>query len=159
VSFDYPSGLTHDSLTQASQPRGRSGPQFPGRSAPSSTSVVVGNALRCSHEGCKSEFNKSWGKGNLARHLRMKHKDGGRRYICQVGSCASVFQRSDARLKHYRKEHPELVKKPMRPRKASNSTGTGSGWEHLGGSPHSNSLTSSSYDIDGESCHGSLFHP
>lgn len=135
--------------------------------------MVVGDALRCSHEGCKAEFKKSWGKGNLARHLRMKHKNGGRCYICEANGCALVFQRSDARLRHYRKKHPELVKGPMRPRKASSSTGTRSGLEHPGSSPYNSSLASpggsqalddfetasSSYKIDSESYQVSLFRP
>ncbi|KAF3041841.1 hypothetical protein E8E11_006703 [Didymella keratinophila] len=168
-----PGIVLHGSLTPASQPRGRSGPQLPGRWTPSSSSVVIGDALRCSHEGCEAEFKKSWGKGNLARHIRNKHKNGGRCYICEADGCASVFQRSDARLRHYRKEHQGLVKRPSRPREASSSTGTGSVGEHLGGSPYSNSLASpngsqalddfetvsSSCEIDDESCHDSLFQP
>lgn len=149
----------------------RSDPRLPGRSTPSSSSVVIGDVLRCPHEGCKAEFKKSWSRGNLGRHLRNKHKNGGRSYHCEAHGCASVFQRSDARLKHYRKKHRELMNTHLRPRKASSSTGSGSAFEGLGGSQYSNSLASPSgsqalddfemascsCDIDNESCHDSSF--
>ena len=51
-------------------------------------------------------FEGEYAKGNRARHLITMHSD--KVYVCKVEECSEVFKRSDYRLKHYRKKHPEL---------------------------------------------------
>jgi hypothetical protein len=52
-----------------------------------------------------------------------------------------VFNRQDARLKHYRKHHMYLAQNPILSRKASTSTGTG-GWDYPDCSQRTDSHTS-----------------
>ena len=63
---------------------------------------------------CGKEYTGKHSRGNLARHER--HKHGERKeapYLCLVQGCRSVFERSDARLKHTRRRHPELGQPPV----------------------------------------------
>ncbi|KAJ8110723.1 hypothetical protein OPT61_g6506 [Boeremia exigua] len=73
-------------------------------SAPSS------ETLRCTD--CDAVFQGNYRKGNLARHCRLTHK-GKKEYLCQSPDCHQAFRRSDARLKHYRKHHPDLAPLPI----------------------------------------------
>lgn len=61
----------------------------------------------CDIEGCSAVFSGVHRKGNLSRHKRLKHSD--RVYVCEDASCGRVFNRQDARLKHYRKYHLQLA--------------------------------------------------
>jgi hypothetical protein len=61
----------------------------------------------CDIEGCSTVFSGVHRKGNLSRHKRLKHSD--RVYVCEDASCGRVFNRQDARLKHYRKYHLRLA--------------------------------------------------
>jgi uncharacterized Zn-finger protein len=70
--------------------------------------------LECNVEGCTVIFKGEYRKGNLARHRRLKHVDNNRIYLCE-GGCGKKFNRQDARLKHYRRQHPHLVWKPREP--------------------------------------------
>jgi hypothetical protein len=67
----------------------------------------------CHYPGCNATFTGRWARSHFRRHVRMKHKDGGRQYSCEVTGCESVFERQDARLKHYRKHHPDLAATPI----------------------------------------------
>ena len=69
-------------------------------------SASVPAAMRCPH--CNALFTGRHRNGNLGRHVRQKHKKT-REYVCEEMWCDRVFMRADARLKHYRKLHPELV--------------------------------------------------
>jgi len=63
--------------------------------------------LHCPY--CSAQFTGVHRKGNFGRHRRQKHSEMLRRHICEADGCSKVFMRLDARLKHYRKSHPELV--------------------------------------------------
>ena len=58
---------------------------------------------------CPATFEGLHRKGNLGRHRRMKHRGDPIVFACEEPSCDRVFKRSDARLKHYRRWHPELI--------------------------------------------------
>ncbi|CAN9120924.1 unnamed protein product [Alternaria alternata] len=62
----------------------------------------------CDTDGCVATFSGTYRKGNLARHRRLKHK-GPAVYACEHYHCDRVFQRQDARTKHYRRHHPQLA--------------------------------------------------
>jgi len=64
--------------------------------------------MRCDVDGCGKQFTGLYGRGNLGRHKRLVHSNN-RSYVCEDRWCAKVFKRQDARLKHYRKCHPELA--------------------------------------------------
>jgi uncharacterized Zn-finger protein len=60
-------------------------------------------------------FTGKYRRGNLQRHMRLKHGQEVREYACEVKRCGKTFMRQDARLKHYRKKHPRLVRDPAQP--------------------------------------------
>ncbi|XP_014562038.1 hypothetical protein COCVIDRAFT_11469 [Bipolaris victoriae FI3] len=69
-----------------------------------SAPAILQAIRHCPH--CDATFSDTLhGKGNLARHIRHKHRD--RPQIC-CSYCGQLFQRSDARLKHHRKKHPDF---------------------------------------------------
>ena len=70
-------------------------------------SASVPAAMRCPH--CNALFTGRHRSGNLGRHVRQKHKKT-REYVCEEMWCDRVFLRADARLKHYRRRHPGLVR-------------------------------------------------
>jgi len=74
-----------------------------GASSPAGPSEIF-----CNADGCVAIFSGMYRKGNLARHKRLKHK-GPVVYECEDPSCDRVFQRQDARTKHYRRWHPQLA--------------------------------------------------
>ncbi|KAH6615298.1 hypothetical protein C7974DRAFT_62605 [Boeremia exigua] len=113
--------------------------QSPRRASLSSTSVASNDVLYCSD--CPRQFTGKWKKTNLARHDRSKHQNGGRTYPCKAAGCISVFKRSDARLKHYRKRHSSLAQDPVLRPRSSISTGLGS-WEEVGDSSRGHSQLS-----------------
>lgn len=95
-------------------------PRVPTPVSPTSPSSRVSIAsssepemLPCHEEGCSAVFHGRYGKGNLARHMRLRHRVGTRLYICEEAHCDRCFNRSDARLKHYRKHHPYLAPKSL----------------------------------------------
>jgi hypothetical protein len=63
------------------------------------------NVFRCS--ACEATFSGRYGKGNLARHRRHQHIGHEPGYPCEETGCARTFKRKDARLKHYRRHHPQ----------------------------------------------------
>lgn len=74
---------------------------------------------------CTVIFTGLFAKGNLGRHRRTKHRP--RPCKCEVKGCDRIFARTDARLKHYRKDHLHLSLAPAIPRK------TPVGQRHNGG--------------------------
>jgi hypothetical protein len=64
--------------------------------------------LYCDQAECSSFFTGIYRRGNLGRHRRQQHKYV-KLYVCDDNTCAREFKRSDARVKHYRKHHPELA--------------------------------------------------
>ncbi|KAH7559326.1 hypothetical protein BM1_04263 [Bipolaris maydis] len=76
------------------------------RSHPSaSTTSMPSEPLQCHYCDAQFKGNKD-GKGNLARHIRHKHKKDRRQILCEY--CGQLFQRTDARLKHHRNKHPNF---------------------------------------------------
>jgi hypothetical protein len=65
--------------------------------------------LYCDVGVCRRTFSGLYRRGNLGRHKRQKHAEGTILYVCHDNTCAKEFKRKDARLKHYRKYHPELA--------------------------------------------------
>lgn len=82
------------------------------------TSSAIGDPdpLRCGKGNCRARFRGEYRRGNRSRHLRERHggSDGsGKSYDCEEPSCGKSFNRTDARLKHYRKQHPLLATIPQ----------------------------------------------
>ncbi|KAF1837577.1 hypothetical protein BDW02DRAFT_119615 [Decorospora gaudefroyi] len=71
----------------------------------SSLGADAPDVLHCPETGCESVFTRSYRKGNLRRHKKLYHGQHGR-YECESG-CDISFKRNDARVRHYRKCHPE----------------------------------------------------
>jgi hypothetical protein len=75
----------------------------------------VPDVLRCRSDRCSASYTGAYRKSNLARHMRLKHKDAvAMRYACAELKCNRGFKRQDARLQHYRKQHVHLIKKAPR---------------------------------------------
>jgi uncharacterized C2H2 Zn-finger protein len=91
----------------------RDAPVFPESGASAAT-----ESLTCHYQGCKASFHGPHRRGNQLRHLRTHPRE----YPCEAVACEKVFQRQDARLKHYRKEHPELNMASAIPRKSERSS-------------------------------------
>ncbi|KAH3996908.1 hypothetical protein HBI56_131800 [Parastagonospora nodorum] len=74
----------------------------------STTSSCEDDVLLCSVPVCLMTFTGKYRRGNLMRHVRLKHatRDGSREYRCST--CEKIFLRPDALLKHSRNRHPEL---------------------------------------------------
>jgi len=66
------------------------------------------DTMYCEVVNCGQSFTGLYRRGNLGRHRRLIHGTG-RAYTCENDMCAKEFRRQDARLKHYRKYHPELA--------------------------------------------------
>lgn len=64
---------------------------------------------------CNATFTGDYARGNLTRHFKSKHS--GEILPCEVPDCDQKFDRSDYRLSHYRKAHPELGAAPKVSRK------------------------------------------
>lgn len=88
---------------------------------------LVGDHIKCGD--CDAVFTGNYRRGNLARHVRLKHTQGYPvTYPCTAYGCHSVFRRKDARLKHLHKRHPELYHPPVRQRQGGS---IGSPTSHL----------------------------
>jgi hypothetical protein len=79
------------------------------RAPPPATSPTPTNVISCGQ--CGVEFAGQYRRGNLRRHVKHTHK-GAKILQCQVGKCTKGFRRSDAWLKHARKQHPEICLVP-----------------------------------------------
>lgn len=64
--------------------------------------------IYCDVEGCLAVFSGIYRNGNMARHKRLKHR-GPVVYECEDPTCDRVFRRQDARVKHYRRWHPDFA--------------------------------------------------
>ncbi|KAF2856222.1 hypothetical protein T440DRAFT_102126 [Plenodomus tracheiphilus IPT5] len=97
-----------------------------GKSTVSITSADSGpESLYC--DDCDRAFQGKYRKGNLARHVRLKHKsETPTSFVCEDESCDRVFNRQDARLKHHRKHHPLIAPEPPLSRGPSSSRASGS---------------------------------
>lgn len=69
------------------------------------------DAVTCRYKNCVAKFHGEYKKGNRVRHMKSSH---GVLTECKYPNCKKTFNRSDARLKHYRKEHPSLATEPQR---------------------------------------------
>ena len=95
---------THNVLSPVIEPM-----QMDTASCSSDTSSPAGpSELCCNIDNCVAFFSGMYRKANLARHKRLKHK-GPVVYKCTDPLCNKVFQRQDARTKHYRRWHPQLA--------------------------------------------------
>ncbi|CBX99253.1 hypothetical protein LEMA_P084920.1 [Plenodomus lingam JN3] len=56
---------------------------------------------------CTKPFRGRFQHGNLARHIKHSHGAVELQYPCFVSGCNKSYKRTDARLKHIRKQHPE----------------------------------------------------
>ncbi|KAF2496282.1 hypothetical protein BU16DRAFT_538844 [Lophium mytilinum] len=73
--------------------------------------------LRCGYPHCKQTFKGDSRAGNRKRHMKSAHRDQiGQVLSCSEPRCTKKFKRSDSRLKHERKKHPELQRLPPRKR-------------------------------------------
>jgi len=70
------------------------------------SSSSVADVLHCA--SCTATFAGVYRAGNYGRHRRQKHDVRAKEWVCEASGCGQVFQRSDARLKHQRRRHPEL---------------------------------------------------
>jgi hypothetical protein len=79
-------------------------------STSSTGSSSVPDALVCHVCEDDMQYAGKYRIGNLHRHMRLKHGIDGkeREYPCKAHDCPKTYRRQDARLKHYRKMHPEL---------------------------------------------------
>ncbi|KAF7677087.1 hypothetical protein GT037_005299 [Alternaria burnsii] len=75
----------------------------PSSPAASTTSDVLG----C--PDCPAKFSGIYRQGNYGRHKRQKHRGPPVLFSCANSGCDKTFQRADARVKHYRRHHPELL--------------------------------------------------
>lgn len=67
----------------------------------------------CSVDGCDITFTGKYRRGNMGRHVRRQHMGLPGDYLCAHPHCPRTFNRSDSRLKHYRRHHPELAAGPI----------------------------------------------
>lgn len=86
-------------------------------STSSGVSPSVPDNLACDVGRCGAQFIGDYRKGNLARHMRLKHGASERIYPCEAPNCRREFKRQDARVKHYRRHHIELSRGPANARK------------------------------------------
>ncbi|KAI8936504.1 hypothetical protein NX059_006909 [Plenodomus lindquistii] len=77
--------------------------EYESRKLSFSISTSTSQSFFCSV--CTANYSGRHGQGNLRRHVRNKHASGGRNYPCGTAGCEKTFKRSDARLKHTRKNH------------------------------------------------------
>lgn len=80
--------------------------------------------LECEDPGCFRKFTGTHRRGTMHRHMRLKHGGqvkGEKNYPCKGFNCTKTFKRQDARLKHHRSKHPELMVAAATPRKKRQS--------------------------------------
>ncbi|KAF9696036.1 hypothetical protein EKO04_005826 [Ascochyta lentis] len=75
----------------------------PSPSVVSTTSSVTWTPMPCPVEDCRSQFTGQFGRGNLARHLRLVHNP--REFPCEANGCHKVYNRQDALKKHRDQKH------------------------------------------------------
>jgi hypothetical protein len=92
--------LIHDTTTFL-----QSDPATPVASSVSITPSDMPYILLCLMDGCPTTFTRLHQRGNRGHHLRHHHTN---LHDCTCDVCGKGFKRTDARLKHIRKEHPEL---------------------------------------------------
>ncbi|KAF2634287.1 hypothetical protein P280DRAFT_280126 [Massarina eburnea CBS 473.64] len=90
-------GSTYDSQTYPDPPSliSDTGP---------SSDISLDCRITCSR--CSIPFSGEYARGNLHRHMKTSHSK--EKFTCEVEGCSRQYQRSDARLAHYRKIHPGL---------------------------------------------------
>jgi hypothetical protein len=93
----------------------------PSDAASQTNSNVSSDPLYCPFDGCGAIYTGEYRRGNLGRHRRQKHDGEKVQYPCEGKDCKKTFRRTDARLKHYRTEHPELARGPAVSRNSSSS--------------------------------------
>ncbi|CAO2657319.1 Nn.00g034450.m01.CDS01 [Neocucurbitaria sp. VM-36] len=71
--------------------------------------IGTSTTLLCNSEGCDAVFLGLDQKENLARHNKQNHHGTYPQYPCEDASCDSVYLRLDARLAHYKRDHPHLA--------------------------------------------------
>ncbi|KAF2849476.1 hypothetical protein T440DRAFT_127639 [Plenodomus tracheiphilus IPT5] len=96
---------TLGSLESTTSDSSRSGPWSPFDRLDSSKSDITTDTVTCAH--CGTQFRGRFRQGNLARHVKHSHGATRPRYHCLAHGCDKTFNRTDARLKHTRKQHPE----------------------------------------------------
>ncbi|PVI08529.1 hypothetical protein DM02DRAFT_722749 [Periconia macrospinosa] len=106
----------HDDSNHLSPPFKREGTSPLPSTRRRAKSTTIPDELGCPIDDCTARFHGEYRKSNLARHIRLRHDRGGRTYACE-GGCGKIFNRQDARLKHYRRQHPHLASAPPIPRK------------------------------------------
>jgi hypothetical protein len=120
------SGLRFDS-PDAESPSSCSPPPSPQPQAwPAASGTTPSSLIHAHRHGndnttpcpqCSERFTGTYKRGNLARHMKHTHGgEGGSSYPCTAKECSKVFKRADARLKHARKQHPELHLPPVQKR-------------------------------------------
>ncbi|XPS78886.1 hypothetical protein M3J09_010885 [Ascochyta lentis] len=87
---------------------GRNTMRTPNKVSPPSSVVSVASTdtwtpMVCPVEGCGSQFSGQFGRGNLARHLRIVHDR--REFACEVDGCHKVYKRQDALKRHCDRMH------------------------------------------------------
>jgi hypothetical protein len=82
-------------------------PRTPALATLASPSSVQPNVIHC--PSCSAQFEGVYRQGNYGRHKRQKHTGQKKEFSCEDSTCDKIFYRSDARLKHYRRHHPELA--------------------------------------------------
>ncbi|KAF1837574.1 hypothetical protein BDW02DRAFT_577021 [Decorospora gaudefroyi] len=75
--------------------------QASGSGNASPASSTTSGTIHCPH--CSAKFSGAHRRGNRGRHNRDKHGAEVRTYPCD--HCEKVFKRTDARLKHHRRDH------------------------------------------------------
>jgi predicted RNA-binding Zn-ribbon protein involved in translation (DUF1610 family) len=71
-----------------------------------SSTAAVSTPYECKH--CGNLYSGAYGRGNLARHVRLKHREEVVMYPCEYPDCGREYFHPDARLKHYRKSHNDI---------------------------------------------------
>jgi hypothetical protein len=112
-SSDYPTEIVQNSRSYFDTPApGEHRASSPACSLLSDTPHFVPDVLLCLQDGCSKTFQGKYRRGTRQRHMRLKHgKARGleeKEYPCEAFGCRKFYMRQDARLKHYRKQHPEL---------------------------------------------------
>ncbi|KAH8628748.1 hypothetical protein IG631_16005 [Alternaria alternata] len=103
VSHPPPLTCTNSSRSLGNNRR----PRTPALATSASPSSVQSNMVRC--PSCSAQFEGIHRQGNYGRHRRQKHAGQRKELPCEHSTCGKSYRRSDARLKHYRKYHPELI--------------------------------------------------
>jgi hypothetical protein len=104
-SFDSVRLLAGDASSLIQMPSTAS--ESPGLKLDMPAHSTESEAVRC--KSCTAVFRGVYARGNYRRHRRQKHTIHRLEYVCEDSSCSKRFGRGDARLKHYRRRHPDIV--------------------------------------------------